>query len=117
MQIQIQARGFTLTPGLISHIEHRLLRSLAHIRDDIKKVAVRISDINGPRHGIDKRCIVQVSLHGHKEVVVKDVHGDMYTAITHAASRVSHAVKKFAGKRRCKQRATDEIREETETIL
>ncbi len=95
MQIDIQARGFTLTPGLRDHITERLVHALDYIRDDIRKVAVRISDDNGPRHGNDKRCLVHVALRNHKEVVVKDIRGDMYTAITHAANRTAHSVKRL----------------------
>lgn len=111
MQIEIQARGFALTPGLVSHIEHRLLRSLANIRDEIRKVAIRVSDDNGPRHGIDKRCIVRIALSGHREVIVKDVHGDMYTAITHAALRAAHTVKKVLQQRRTRRKFVDDDHE------
>jgi ribosome-associated translation inhibitor RaiA len=78
MQIELQARGFDLTPSLRDHIARRLAQTLEHIRDDIKKVVVRISDDNGPRHGIDKRCMVRVALRGRKDVVVQDISGDMY---------------------------------------
>lgn len=108
MQIQIQAHGFTLTQGLVDHIERRIAQSLAHIRDDIRKVAVRLSDINGPRGGNDKRCVVQISLHGHKGVVAKDIHGDMYLAISHAAFRAAHTVKKLLGRKRAQRHSAPE---------
>ncbi len=95
MQIELQARGFDLTPGLRDYITRRLTQTLAHIRDDVRKVVVRISDDNGPRHGIDKRCLVRVALHGRKDVVVQDINGDMYTAISHAFVRAAHSVKRL----------------------
>jgi putative sigma-54 modulation protein len=100
MQIEIQSRGFALTPGLHGHILQRISRSMQCIRDDIRKVAIRLSDDNGPRHGNDKRCLVRVALHGRKEVVIRDIHGDMYSAITNAAMRAAHAVKKLLRQRR-----------------
>lgn len=103
MQIELQARGFELTPGLRDFITRRLSHALAHARNDVRKVMVRISDDNGPKHGIDKRCMVRIALRGRKDVVVQDIRGDMYTAIGHAASRAAHAVKRLLHFRR-KQR-------------
>ena len=103
MQIEIQAHGFPLTASLYGHIEQRLLRSLSHIRDDIRKVAVRISDDNGSRHGNDKRCLIRVAVRGHEDVVVNDIRGDMYTAITHAAVRAAHSVRKLIRQRRSRR--------------
>lgn len=99
MHIELQARGFDLTPSLRDYITRRLSQTLAHIRDDIKKVVVRISDDNGPRHGVDKRCMVRVALRGRKDVVVQDISGDMYTAIGHAFVRAAYSAKRLLRQR------------------
>ena len=95
MQIELQARGFDLTQSLRDYTTKRLAQTLSPIRDDIKKVVVRISDDNGPRHGIDKRCMVRVALRGRKDIVVEDVNGDMYTAIGHAFVRAARSAKRL----------------------
>jgi ribosomal subunit interface protein len=111
MQIELQARGFDLTPSLRDHIARRLAQTLEHIRDDIKKVVVRISDDNGPRHGIDKRCMVRVALRGRKDVVVQDISGDMYMAIGHAFVRAAHSAKRLLRHRQQHRSVnTDEVR-------
>ena len=99
MHTELQARGFDLTPSLRDYMTRRLAQTLAHIRDDIKKVVVRISDDNGPRHGVDKRCMVRVALRGRKDVVVQDVNGDMYTAIGHAFVRAAYTAKQLLRQR------------------
>ena len=53
---------------------------------------VTLSDLNGPRGGIDKRCLVQVKLDGLMSVVVEDVQSDLYTAINRAAGRAGRTV-------------------------
>ncbi len=94
MVIDIQARGFTVTPSLQSYIVQRLSRPLARIRNVIHKIAVRISDDNGPRRGNDKRCLIHITFDGRREVVVQDVSHDMYSAIRKASIRAAQTVKK-----------------------
>ena len=53
---------------------------------------MRLSDINGPRGGEDKRCQLQVSLAGLPDVVVEDTEADLYFAIDRAADRVGRSV-------------------------
>lgn len=62
MQINIQGQGFTLTAGLRGYLMKRLACSLNHGDDHIIRVTVRLSGINGPRGGADKRCFIEVRL-------------------------------------------------------
>ncbi|MFA7270433.1 MAG: hypothetical protein WC073_13930 [Sterolibacterium sp.] len=48
MRIEIQASGFDLTDALRDHTERRLQFALSWASDDVRKVLVRRSDINGP---------------------------------------------------------------------
>lgn len=91
-QIKIQARKFSLTRALRGHAERRL-DFLANVRyDNIKRVLVRLSGINGPRGGKDKCCLIQVKLPGQPDVVIEDTRSDLYAAIDRAAERVSRTV-------------------------
>jgi len=94
MLIEIQARDFSLTPALQSHIERRLSFALGTQHDHIKRILVRLSDINGPRGGNDKRCQIQIKLPRLKDVVIEDTEADLYIAINRAADRASRTVKR-----------------------
>jgi putative sigma-54 modulation protein len=89
MQTDIQARGFPLTEALEHHIRTRLGFTLSRIASRIRRVNIRLSDLNGPRGGIDKRCLVEVRLDGLSVVVVEDVQSNMYTAIDRAPGRAA----------------------------
>jgi putative sigma-54 modulation protein len=102
MQIDIQARQFSLTNALRSHAERRLRFALACCDDHIQQVVMRLSDINGPRGGADKRCHLRVLLTGLPDVVVEDTEADLYVAIDRATGRAGRTV----GRRLARQRDT-----------
>ncbi len=92
MRIVIQANGFVLTEALRAYTEQRLATTLGWAGDRMRRLAVSLSDINGPRGGIDKRCKIQVQLGGGQEVVIEDTEADLYVAIDRATDRADRAV-------------------------
>ena len=92
MQITIQARSFSLTNALSKHIQQRLRFALTSCSSHIQRVVVRLSDINGPRGGQDKRCHIQVALKGMPDVVIEDTESNLYSAIGRAAGRAGRTV-------------------------
>jgi putative sigma-54 modulation protein len=92
MQIDIQARDFSLTGALRSHAERRLRFALSSCDDHIQRIVMRLSDINGPRGGADKRCHLQVVLKGLPDVVIEDTEADLYVAIDRATDRAGRTV-------------------------
>jgi len=92
MRIDIQASGFKLTDGLRAHAERRLQFALSWAVHDVRKVMVRLSDINGPRGGNDKRCYIQIPIPGRPDVVIEDTEPDLYLAIDRAADRIERSV-------------------------
>jgi len=92
MQIDIKAHDFPLTDALRSHAERRLRSALTCCGEHIRRVAMRLSDINGPRGGSDKRCHLQVVLTGLPDLVVEDTEADLYVAIDRAADRAGRTL-------------------------
>ena len=92
MQIEIQSQKFSLTDALKNYAKRRINFALANKGEHIIKVIVRLSDINGPRGGSDKRCHLLIQLIGLTDVVVKDTETDMYTSIDRACDRAGRTV-------------------------
>lgn len=92
MRIDIKASGFDLTDGLREHTLRRLRFALGWADQDVRAVTVRLSDINGPRGGRDKRCRIQVPFPGARNVVIEDIEADLYVAIDRAAERTERAL-------------------------
>ena len=55
----------------------------------VPRAEVRMSDVNGPRGGIDKRCQVELRTDGAGAVVVTSVAGDWRTALDRALERAA----------------------------
>jgi ribosomal subunit interface protein len=94
MRVTIQTNGFEMTGALRSYTEHRLASALGWAREHMYKLGVSLSDINGPRGGVDKRCKIQVQLGSGREVIIENVEADLYVAIDRAVDRADRAVVK-----------------------
>ena len=89
MRVDIKTSGLDLTEGLREHTERRLGFALDRAHHDVNTITVRLSDINGPRGGADKRCQIQIPLPRHNGVVIEETDADLYVAIDRAASRAA----------------------------
>jgi hypothetical protein len=58
----------------------------------VPRAKVRLSDINGPRGGIDKRCQVELKTDTMGTVVITSMAGDWRTALDSALSRASRVL-------------------------
>lgn len=92
MLIEIHCRDFVLTDALQEHVLKRLGFTLSRASSHVRRVDVTLADLNGPRGGIDKRCLVQIRLDGQQPVVVQDIQSDLYSAIDRAAGRAGRTV-------------------------
>jgi len=55
----------------------------------VPRAEVQMSDVNGPRGGIDKRCQVELRTDGAGSVVVTSVANDWRTALDNALTRAA----------------------------
>lgn len=90
MHLDVQARGFTLTRGLLSAI-HRESGPWDR-RADGHRLQVRLFDVNGTRGGVDKGCLVTLHLSGEKRVLIaSELDSDLYRAIPSAFEKLRRA--------------------------
>ncbi|MGB4811218.1 MAG: HPF/RaiA family ribosome-associated protein [Methylophilaceae bacterium] len=92
MQTIIQSRGFVLTQALQAYTHKRLSYAISFAGEYIQRVTVRLSDINGPRGGEDKRCQLILKMQGMPSVVIVDIESDLYIAIDRAVERASRTL-------------------------
>lgn len=103
MTIEFRAVGFTMTGGLAQRIGRAFHRLETDFSQLVRSLHVRLSDINGPHGGDDKRCFVEIELPRARRALIEETDADMYAAIDRAAERAFQAVAREA--ERCSRRA------------
>jgi ribosome-associated translation inhibitor RaiA len=58
----------------------------------VPRAAVQMSDVNGPRGGIDKRCRVQLTTHSTGTIVITSTAREWRTALDGALARAARAL-------------------------
>ena len=94
--------GVELHEEAREYIRRKLGMKLGKFAPSVERVSVRVFDVNGPRGGIDQRCLVKVVLSGLPSVVVERRHMTLQAAIDTAVRGADHAVRRSIGRRRMK---------------
>jgi ribosome-associated translation inhibitor RaiA len=88
--------------------ERRVRFALRRLGWRVPRAEVRMSDVNGPRGGIDKRCQVELRTDGAGSVVVASVARDWRTALDNALARAARFLMRLwrrgSNSRRTRQR-------------
>lgn len=92
MRIEIHTGKFSLTDAMRAYIERRIHFTLNRAQHGLRKISLRLDDINGPKGGDDKSCRIQIPVAGGKSVVIEEVRSDLYVAIDRALERAARAV-------------------------
>lgn len=100
MKLRIRSEGFPLTRAIEAFARYRLQCALDRFQGGIDQVRVRLCDENGPRGGLDKRCLLHVDLHGRQPVLIDERDPDLYTAIGRSARRAKRQLAREFGRRR-----------------
>jgi ribosomal subunit interface protein len=90
MRLDIRGRHLALTPAIHEHVKRRMRFALGRFDGGVRRVTVRVADVNGPRGGVDKRCHVHLAVAG-RAVTIEELDRDLYVAIDRAAERVGRA--------------------------
>jgi ribosome-associated translation inhibitor RaiA len=67
-------------------------------KNHIHRIIIRLSDINGPRGGADKKCHLHIMLGGLPSVVIEDTEIDLYEAIDRATERTGNTMERRLGR-------------------
>jgi ribosome-associated translation inhibitor RaiA len=105
MEIDVQARDFTLTEGLTAAIVAAAKHYGHTFRRSVRKVAVRVYDLNGPRGGADKGCLVVADLADGRVIVSSDVDSDLYRAIPRAFAKLKRGTQARRQRLQARRRA------------
>lgn len=99
MHVELKALGgLELTDSLREFCEERIVRPLRRIYDrEGPRLEIELSDDNGPKGGIDKRCRITFEMPHTRTINVVQNSDDIYRAVDLAASRFRRLVKRYKG--------------------
>jgi ribosome-associated translation inhibitor RaiA len=88
----IRAGQADTTDALREHAARKLSFALRRFRDRIRRLTVRVVDVNGPRKGVDSRCSIAADLVDGRRLFVAATEAWPFAAVTHAVSRLGEAM-------------------------
>jgi hypothetical protein len=84
------------TSALEDYARHRLYFALRRFQDQVRSVTLRLNDENGPRRGVDSRCVASVELDRGPRIVVEATTAWPTASITAAAHRLNEILRRRA---------------------
>ncbi len=102
MLLSLQTHGLPgrLHGGLLGLATSRAESALGRLTDQVRSVVLRLSDVNGPKGGLDRRCVAEVQLVNGQRLVTHDLGTDWGGAVGQAMDRAAAKVKRLASRRR-----------------
>jgi hypothetical protein len=94
--------GATLDPEDRDTIARKLGKRLGKFASSIERVSVRLSDVNGPKGGVDHKFLIKVVLSGLPSVVVERQDSSLRRAANDAIATTAQAVRRSVQRRRLK---------------
>lgn len=83
---------------LREYAARRLSFALRRFPSRIRRVTLRLTDVNGPRRGVDSRCSIAADLADGRQLFVDATAAWPFAAITAAAGRLNEAVRRQLGR-------------------
>ncbi len=83
---------------LREYADRRLFFALRRFTHRIRRVTLRLIDVNGPRRGVDSRCSIAVDLTDGRRLFADATSAWPFAAITRAAGRLNEAIRRELGR-------------------
>lgn len=89
MKIDVRLRGIEHPESLRDHATRRIHLQLSRFGPELSEVIVRISDLNGPRGGLDKHCRITLRGRRFRELILDEVSDDPRLVMEAALDRIA----------------------------
>lgn len=92
MRLNINFRNVPGSADIISHVDRRLSFCLSRMEHEIERVDVTLSDLNGPKAGVDKQCKVVIKPIGLRKIVVTEKQQSIQLAVDVSLARAGRSL-------------------------
>lgn len=104
MNVRLTTQHVEVPPSSGEALTERVRQTLARLGDRIRGVQMTLKDINGPRGGRDKVCLLRAELTDGRQIVVVDRSDRMRDAISSCLRRTKALVAKQVKRRGSRHR-------------
>jgi ribosome-associated translation inhibitor RaiA len=99
MRIELELKGANGHHFIYTHVAKKIETSLKHVRDNVREVVVRLSEVDGPQGFLDKRCEIVINGGGIGATTVEERHRSLFSAIDLAMSKIVTTVNRTIERR------------------
>lgn len=100
MKIEIHGLAEPAAPELVDHLNRRVQFAIGRFGPRIRRIQVRLDDVNGPKGGRDKLCHVLVQTREAGNVVIEEIADDFFAATARAADRLGRSIRRKLERKR-----------------
>jgi putative sigma-54 modulation protein len=94
IEVVIRAARSDTAEAVREYAARRLAFALRSFEHRVRRVKVRLVDLNGPRRGVDSRCSITVDLVGGRRIFVDATTAWPFASVTRAAGRLTETVRR-----------------------
>jgi len=100
MDVDVNWSAVNFNDKLKAIVSRRLSFLVGRFRTLIMRVSVRFSDVNGPKGGVDKQCVVSVKLWTAGEITIKSKGTEYQSVFQTSFERLIRSVRRELTKQR-----------------
>jgi putative sigma-54 modulation protein len=97
MRTVVRSRRMELPPEFHAYAQDRVRLALGRFGRRVGRVAIYLSDVNGPKGGVDAECRAVAGLGGLGEITSMGIGADAWSALDFALERLSRAADRAQG--------------------
>ncbi len=92
VKIKVVRKSVTFEPGFLGFVDDKVRSTFRKLSHQVGWVRIQVEDMNGPRGGLDKRCVVSVGGDRLQTVLVDVRDAEIHSAVGSALRTASRAV-------------------------
>jgi len=94
MRLTIRTQGIRPAAPLRQHARRRTYAALSRFGHQVAEVVVSFVDVNGPKGGVDSRCVIHLRGPRIRTLTVRELSIDPYSAADMGLSRMARLVRR-----------------------
>ena len=100
MEIAVRVRDIGWNEYLQSEVQRSVQYAVDRHRSQLGRISIHLTDLNGPRGGVDKQCRITADVRGARPVTILETGDNLLAVVKRAARRLGYRVGRRVHRRR-----------------